>query len=79
MHVHVYVPGCTSVYHVFLVSEKIEYRETGFTNLCMLPPGCWYLNSGSLQGQPKRPLSLQSMDIVLQRFLDFWHFEFLEK
>lgn len=76
---HVYVPGCTSVYHVFLVSEKIEFRETGLTNICMLPPGCWYLNSGSLQGQPKRPLSLQSMDVVLQRFLDFWHFEFLEK
>lgn len=78
---HVYVPGCTSVSHVFLLSEKIEYHETGFTNICTLAAE-WLLVSElkfSSRAAKETFVSLLSVGVVLQRFLDFWHFEFLEK
>lgn len=72
---HVYVPGCTSVSHVFLLSEKIEYHETGFTNICTLAAELKF----SSRAAKETFVSLLSVGVVLQRFLDFWHFEFLEK
>lgn len=65
---------------VFLMSEKIEYRETGIHK--HLYAAAWLLVSElkfSSRAAKETFVSLQSMDVVLQRFLDFWHFKFLEK
>ena len=51
------LPACTSVHHVSIwfseqPEEGTESPETGATNGCELPRGCWESNPGPLEEQP---------------------------